>query len=113
MDAKSPESPQGVPLSQTLAKASWVCPIIMICMITVSRSAPQARSIVDMVALLLALIGFVLGVVSLFGIRRYGRKKILAPALVGIVLNGFFVLVWVTNFMAAYERSRATRGVAG
>lgn len=107
----SPGVPQRAPLWQTLAKASWICPIVMVCMITASRYLPRARSIVDVVALLLALIGFLLGVVSLFGIRRYGRKKILAPAFVGIAINGFFVLVWVTNFVAAYERARAARGV--
>jgi hypothetical protein len=102
-----------VPLPQTLAKASWVCPLIVLGMLTVSRSVPRAKTIVDMVALLLEVVCFVLGVVSLFGIRRYGRKRILAPALVGILLNGFFIFVWVTNFMAAYERARAARGVAG
>lgn len=113
MGASPPDSPSVVPLPQTLAKASWVCPLIMIGMVTVSRTVPRAKTIVDMVALLLEVVGLVLGVVSLFGIRRFGRRKILAPALVGILLNGFFILVWVTNFVAAYERARAARGVTG
>lgn len=105
MDASSQESPSGRPVPQSLAKASWVFPLIIVGMLTVSRIVPRAKTIVDMVALLLALIGFVLGIVSLFGIRRYGRRKILAPALVGILVNGFFILVWVTNFLTAVRAS--------
>jgi hypothetical protein len=92
MDATSADPP----LPQTLARVSWVCPLIMVGMVIGLRSGPGNDPIVDMVARLLAVIGFVLGLVSLFGIRRYGSKKILAPALVGILLNAFFILVWLT-----------------
>ena len=64
----------------------------------------------DFLTLLIALIGFVLGVIALFGIRRHGRKGILAPALTGLGINGFLLLVWVTNFLAGYARARAARG---
>ncbi len=53
------------------------------------------------------LVGLALGVISLFGIRRHGTKQILAPALVGILINGLLLSIFITNFMAA--RAKAQR----
>ena len=107
MEASLPGSVS--PLPQKLAKASWICPLIILGLMTVSRGVASGRIFVDVAALVLALTGRLFGVVALFGIRRFGRKKILAPALTGILINGLLVLIWVTNFWAAYERARAGR----
>ena len=69
-----------------------------------------ARVILELVALLLIIGGLVLGIVALFGIRKHGAKGILAPALVGIVINGLLLLIFITNFLAA--RARAQRGAS-
>lgn len=50
-----------------------------------------ARSVAT--ALLLVIAGSILGIVALFGIFRHGRKGILAPAIIGIILNGLLVLM--------------------
>jgi hypothetical protein len=42
-----------------------------------------------------------LGIAALFGIRKHGRKGILAPALAGLVLNGLLLFIFITNFVAA------------
>jgi len=110
MEASAP-SP-APPLPQRLAKSSWICSVAIFGMMAVSSSVPRARTLIEIMALLLALVGLLLGVAALFGIRRFGRKKILAPALTGIVINGLIVLIWVTNFWAAYERARAARHTA-
>jgi acyl carrier protein len=52
--------------------------------------------------------GLVLGVIALSGIRKYGAKGILAPAVVGIGINGLLLFIFVTNFVAA--RAKAQRG---
>ena len=52
------------------------------------------------------IIGLVLGVVALFGIRKHGTKGILAPALVGILINGLLLFIFVSNFVAAQARTQ-------
>ncbi|HKQ36729.1 MAG TPA: hypothetical protein VJ063_01550, partial [Verrucomicrobiae bacterium] len=47
--------------------------------------------IIDMVALLLISVGFLLGIVALFGISKHGTKGILAPACVGLLINGLLL----------------------
>jgi acyl carrier protein len=66
-----------------------------------------ARVILEYVALFLILVGLILGVIALAGIRKHGTKGILAPALVGIAINGLLLFIFVSNFMAA--RARAQR----
>ena len=65
-----------------------------------------AKLIVELVALLLMVVGLLLGIIALLGIPRHGIKGILAPALVGIAINGLFLSIFVTNFMAARARAR-------
>lgn len=68
-----------------------------------------ARVIIELVSLLLMVVGLVFGIVALFGIRTHGKSGILAPAIVGIIINGLLAFIFVTNFLAA--RARAQRGV--
>jgi hypothetical protein len=57
--------------------------------------------IIELTALVLILVGMIFGVVALFGISKHGAKRILAPALAGIVINGLLLFIFVTNFVAA------------
>ena len=66
-----------------------------------------ARVIIDLIALLLVIAGLVFGVIALLGIRRYGSKSILVPAVAGIIANGFLLFIFITNFLAA--RANALR----
>jgi hypothetical protein len=40
---------------------------------------------------LLMLLGFALGLIALFGIRKHGIKGILMPAVIGLILNGLLI----------------------
>jgi hypothetical protein len=64
-----------------------------------------ARVIIELVALLLIVVGLVFGIVALFGISKHGTKGILAPAIVGIIINGLLLFIFVTNFMTARARA--------
>ncbi len=50
--------------------------------------------------LLLIVVGFILGIVALFGISKQGTKGILAPAIVGIVINGLLILFVFINLIS-------------
>ncbi len=64
-----------------------------------------ARVIIELVALLLIVVGLIFGIIALFGISKHGTKGILAPAIVGIIINGLLLLIFVMNFMTARARA--------
>lgn len=53
------------------------------------------------VALLLAVSGIGAGVVSLFAMKKYGTKRILAPAVTGIVLHVLLIVLMIASVGAA------------
>ncbi len=86
------------------AKASWIICVVVLLLNGFGRRMVGMGAVLDLVAFAGILVGLVLGVVALFGIRKYGTKGILANALVGIVISGLFLLIFVTNFLAAMRR---------
>lgn len=66
--------------------------------------------IIEPVAFLLMLGGLVCGVGGLFGLRTYGTKDILAPAMAGMIINGLLLFIFVTNFLAARAKAQQPRG---
>jgi hypothetical protein len=46
-------------------------------------------------ALLLIAVGLVSGIVALFGVSKHGKKGILVPAIVGIIISGLLILFCV------------------
>ena len=55
------------------------------------------------------IIGFVLGLIALFATRKHGRKGILTPALVGTILNGLLIWIFITNFISARNKALQER----
>ncbi len=100
-----PTPPKTTSFSHQAAKLSWVCPIIVFVLLMFTRQI-GARVIIEMVALLLIVVGLVFGIFALFGISKHGTKGILAPAIVGIIVNGLLLFIFVTNFMAARARAQ-------
>jgi len=83
-------------------------------LIVVIGGRTGARPIVELVALAFILLGLAFGIIGLFGIRKHGAKGILAPALVGITINGLLIFIFITNFLAARAKAqKAAREVAG
>lgn len=102
-------APQTTSLSHQAAKLSWVCPILVIVVLCGRVAAPL---ISELVALLLMVVGFVSGVIALFGMHTHGKRGILAPAIVGIVINALLLFIFVTNFFAARARAQQERSDA-
>lgn len=103
---------QRKPLAFQLAQASWIAPLLVLLANFLLRNTSGGHDLPrDVIATVLSLtlysVGLVCGAAALFGIRRYGRKGILAPALVGTLLSGGLLLVVVGNFWGAYSRARS------
>ena len=80
------------------ATCSWICALIVFIVgVTWWRFAPRAIGV--WVDFFLVLLGIVLGIVGLFGIRQYGHKGILVQSLVGLILNGAWFYIFVTAIM--------------
>lgn len=99
---------------QQAAKASWIIPLLALGMMTLGNSVMRSTGsqlnplILGGFVILLFLVGIMLGITSLFGIKKYGKQSILAPAITGILLNAFFLSLLVMIAVAAFMR--ATKG---
>jgi hypothetical protein len=105
MDAPSTKS-----FSRQAANLSWICPIVTIIIFVLLILSRQTvpRKIIALVAsgaLCLIVIGLMFGIVALFGLSKHGTKGILAPAIVGIIVNGLLLSFVVTNFLTARLRA--------
>lgn len=80
------------PFSKQAAKASWAIPLITFGMMLFGTSLMKtnyaAFSAISMIVPVLLLVGFILGIVGLFGIKRHGKDGMLLPSIIGILLNG-------------------------
>jgi hypothetical protein len=98
-----------------LAKASWVAPLIALCLGCFGNAAARgsedrtASIIVGLINIVLILGGLVCGIIALCGVKRCGRSGILAPAIVGVVLNGVFVLAMVAVIPLALSTRSSAR----
>ncbi len=91
------------------ARASWLSAVIFILILgVVGRVA--SRLVLDLIGLLMISAGFILGIVALFGIQKHGAKRIVAPAMVGLLINGLLLFIFFTNFFAARERAQQRLG---
>lgn len=100
------------------ARASWVAPIVAVVLGVLSSGALRhgddlAGLVTSFVTGGLILLGLVLGVVALFGVRKYGRHGILIPACVGIAINGLIVLAGSSTFLGRPRPAPGAVGPAG
>jgi len=92
-----------------MAKASWVAFCIVLGVLgslMFPGSAQTTKVVMELTVFVLSVDGICMGIASLFGISKYGIKKILAPALVGIITNSLFVCIFMTNVLRAYNATK-------
>lgn len=94
--------------SHQAAKLSWACPIIILVLGMLSRQA-GVRVIIEIASLAIIVAGLLCGIIALFGIRTHGKRGILAPAIVGILINGALLFIFVTNFLTARAKAQQRR----
>ncbi len=86
------------------ARGSWICPLLLVVLIIVGGRTGQ-RLIIEFIAFGMMCVGVLLAIVAFFGIPKYGVKRILGQAIAGLVLNGLFLFIFVTNFLAARAKA--------
>ena len=83
--------------AQQAAKASWMAPLIVVIFNYVLKSSLQrtgSRSLVIVVvSLVIYIAGLLLAIYALSQVKTAGRKGVLTPAIVGLLLNGLFLLL--------------------
>jgi Mn2+/Fe2+ NRAMP family transporter len=95
--------------ARKLATATW---LVIVLYIFASRFIRLAVGpiLTDLLVFLLAIAGLIVVVVCLFLVPRYGRKGILIPALIGLLINTLVLCIWIPNFLSARERAQQTDG---
>ena len=86
--------PHNSPAHQA-ATVSYACPFIASLVMVFSRCI-ASEAITQLLGNLIIVAGLSFGIVALFGLRKYGIRGILAPAIIGIIINGIMlILPWV------------------
>ena len=90
---RSTPPPNIKPFARHAARASWISFIFafVLLMLLHPLQGSPLEFIILRAAPLLMLLGFALGLIALFGIRKYGIKGILLPAVIGLILNGLLI----------------------
>ena len=111
ISARTFQTIKGSSFFHKAAKASWVIPLIafFIGLITLGmrEKIPSTYIMVYGIAnITLIVISFLLAFISLFGIGSYGRRGIIGSAIMGIIINSFFILCFFSLFDAIKDAKR-------
>jgi len=96
-----PSKPVRKPFAFQAAQASLLAPLTAIgigILVNVGMGAqrsPLAGIITGSISILLVVLGFIFGILALFGIRRYGKKGILGRAIAGVCINGIIIALMI------------------
>lgn len=99
-----PPAPAQGNFGMQAAKASWIAPIVGVALNVLTNSQTHTRAergVIGFASFAIYILGLVFGIVALATIRKYGRKSILVPALVGVAINGFLVLIFTLVLILA------------
>lgn len=103
---KTPPLPESKNRYQEMARASWLAPILAMVvnfMLIASQGGKVGASnkVQMIVGPLFIVGGLCLGIIALFGIRKYGRREILAPAMIGVCMNLFLIIMGALPILTA------------
>lgn len=105
------------PFAKQAAKASLIVPFFCggIILVTqkIAEQTPSTNQIIPLICAVLIALGVLLGVLSLFGIRKHGAKGILVPSLVGLLLNGLVVSIAIAGFLDGSNSQQITERAGG
>jgi hypothetical protein len=86
------------------AQISWQLPIVMVVVnIVISGTIQESNWLWSIFIAVLIAIGFSAGVIALVSIAKYGWRRILIPAIFGILFNGALIYLTVYAMLRAIE----------
>lgn len=94
-----------VSFSIKAANYSWQLAIFAVILAVLSKQVKGALVLIEIISLIAIVLGVIFGIIGLSGIFRNKSKKALFPSLVGLIINGLLLLIFMNNFMAAYTSS--------
>ena len=102
------------PFAFQAAQASLFAPVICIVgSILINNGgiqlSPIAKIITGSFSTLLIILGFIFGIIGLCGVRRHGKKGLLAKAIIGTCVNGILIVFMIFSlfmFKKMAERAR-------
>lgn len=115
----APTAPGHPPIRQSFgeqaARFSLYVPLAAILLGCLSRGGDEAgvAMAIGLMNLILIVAGFVLGIAALVSMLVYGRQRILARALVGVLVNGVFLVSAATLLLPAFSAKRVRDQVVG
>jgi hypothetical protein len=90
---------------QELARASWIAPLIGIVVnLMIAGAQISSDSKFTLIGSIFCLVGFLCGLIALFGIPKYGAKGILGPAIVGLTITGLMIALAAMAVIAVKEQ---------
>ncbi len=95
------------PFAKQAAKASWAIPIIAVFMETIGKSAQSSTSVffISLLTAFFFAIGFILSIISFYGIKTHGKQGILLPGIIGLLINSIFLTLIVVGFVSGYKHA--------
>jgi hypothetical protein len=91
-------------LGTQLARASWMAPLIGVGLNIITGPQATTRSaklVIGFASFAIYILGLAFGIAALVMIRRFGRNGILVPGIIGVVINGLLVLVFIAVIAVA------------
>ncbi len=94
--------------AQRAARASWIAPLLVFILGLVIKGAGIRDTeygvlVIGIVSLPLYFAGFVVAVYALSRLRTAGWRGVLAPAVMGLILNGLLLLLLGSNFVLSFH----------
>jgi hypothetical protein len=104
----TPQQPSALPLAKKpfafqAAQASLLAPAIAFGLGIVvnvgmgGQLPPLVGIIIGSLNIVLILLGFIFGIIALFGMRNYGKRRILGRSIAGICINGILIALMVIS----------------
>ena len=108
------KEPKKVPWPENFAKYSWMTVIISVlvptCFSITQLSQPPSddgsRFLPGVAYLVIAGSGVLAGVIALCAIPKFGKKRIMTPAIVGVVLHIALCMFLITSLQSAREAAQ-------
>jgi|HubBroStandDraft_1064217.scaffolds.fasta_scaffold346740_1 hypothetical protein len=93
-------------LGRQMAKASWVAPLVGICLNYLTNqqgNPPDVQLAIGFASVGFYLVGIIFGAAALQSIKRYGRARIYVPASVGIIICSTLIISFLGDLILLYS----------